>query len=117
MPASLPDRASILTIQTDTGPLEGSFDPIQRFQLRGLGYACTKWGHGRHHGPAAVERDAIDLAAIDPMAPTMDNLHVQILARATTSVGQTGLGTIEQLLLCPDDPWGLAGYVDTPVSP
>ncbi|MGQ3228813.1 MAG: hypothetical protein ACT6R2_07940 [Blastomonas fulva] len=105
-----------LTIQTDTGPLAVTFEPVQRFQMRGLGYTCPKWGHGRHHGPLVVERDVIDLAAIDPMAPTMENLHVQILCRVTTSEGEQGLGTFEQLVLGPYEPWGLTGYVDSPVS-
>lgn len=106
----------VLSIETESGPLEVRFDPVQRFQMRGLGYTCPKWGHGRHHGALAVERDAYDLAMLDPMAPAMDNLHVQILCRITTSAGESGLGTFEQLVLGPYDPWGLTGYIDTPAS-
>lgn len=105
-----------LTIETDEGPLGVSFEPLQRFQMRGLGYTCPRWGHGLHHGPMAVEREDFDLAALDPLAPDMGNLHVQILCRVTTSAGETGLGTFEQLVLGPYQPWGLTGYVDTPVS-
>ena len=57
-----------------------------------------------------------ELAALDPLAPDMGNLHVQILCRVTTSDGERGMGTFEQLVLGPYDPWGLTGHVDTPVS-
>ncbi len=105
-----------LAIDTDQGPLTISFTPLQRFQMRGLGYTCPRWGHGLNHGALAVEREDFDLAALDPLAPDMGNLHVQILCRVTTSAGETGLGTFEQLVLGPYDPWGLTGYGDTPVS-
>ncbi|WAC24190.1 hypothetical protein [Blastomonas sp. SL216] len=105
-----------LVIDTGQGPLSVSFTPLQRFQMRGLGYTCARWGHGLNHGALAVEREDFDLAALDPLAPDMGNLHVQILCRVTTSAGETGLGTFEQLVLGPYDPWGLTGYGDTPVS-
>ncbi|PXW76064.1 hypothetical protein C7451_106230 [Blastomonas natatoria] len=63
-----------------------------------------------------MEREDFDLAALDPLAPDMSNLHVQVLCRVHSSAGETGLGTFEQLVLGPYDPWGLAGYIDTPTS-
>ena len=105
-----------LAIETDSGPLSVTFEPLQRFQMRGLGYTCPRWGHGLNHGALAVEREDFDFAALDPLAPDMGNLHVQMLCRVTTSDGETGMGTFEQLVLGPYDPWGLTGYVDTPVS-
>ncbi|WP_446654987.1 hypothetical protein [Blastomonas sp.] len=105
-----------LAIETENGPLTVRFEPVQRFQMRGLGYTCPRWGHGLHHGALAVEREDFELAALDPLAPDMGNLHVQILCRVTTSDGESGMGTFEQLVLGPYDPWGLTGYVDTPVS-
>lgn len=101
-----------LTIAAPEGPLSLTLEPLMRFQMRGLGYLSPKWGHGLYHGPLAVEREAIDLAALDPMAPTMDNLHVQIVCRVTTSAGEIGIGVFEQLILGPYAPLGLSGYVD-----
>ncbi len=101
-----------LTVQRPEGPLTLIFEPLQRFQMRGLGYTSPKWGHGLYHGPLAVEREDLVLADLDPMAPTLDNLHVQIVSRVTTSDGETGIGAFEQLVIGPYGPWGLAEYLD-----
>ena len=52
------------------------------------------------------------LADLDPMAPTLENLHVQIISRVTTSDGEIGIGGFEQLVIGPYAPWGLKGYDD-----
>ena len=101
-----------MTIGTDDGPLTLEIEPLVRFQMRGLGYVTQKWNHGLYHGPLAVEREDIDLAAIDPMAPTMENLHVQIVSRVTTSAGEVGTGVFEQLIIGPYQPLGLKDYFD-----
>ncbi|WP_370631722.1 hypothetical protein [Novosphingobium sp. FKTRR1] len=101
-----------LTIQRPEGPLEVTFEPLVRFQMRGLGYTSPRWNHGLYHGPLEVEREQFVLADIDPMAPTMDNLHVQIVSKVTTSDGETGMGVFEQLILGPYDPYGLKEYFD-----
>jgi hypothetical protein len=95
--------ASMLTI----GEERFAFEPISRFQMRGLGYTSPKWGHGLDHGILEVEREDIDLAAIDPARP--DNLHVQILCRVTGAAGETGLGVFEQLAIGDYAPLGLTG--------
>lgn len=51
------------------------FEPLGRFQMRGLGYTSPKWGHGLDHGTLDIEREAIALDSVDPARP--DNLHVQ----------------------------------------
>lgn len=92
-----------LTILGDGFTLE----PLSRFQMRGLGYTSPKWGHGLDHGAMEVEREAINLATIDPARP--DNLHVQMLCRVTGTSGETGLGVFEQLAIGDYAPLGLAG--------
>ena len=101
-----------LTIGTENGPLTLNFQPLVRFQMRGLGYLSKTWGHGLHHGPLAVEREDLVLDALDPMAQTMENLHVQVVSRITTSAGEVGTGVFEQLIIGPYDPMGLAAYFD-----
>jgi len=96
-------------------PLEGqapisiAFEPILKFQMRGIGYGHPKWGHGRLHGELEVEREAMVLADLDPNA--MDNLHIQAVSKVTlTQEGQAmqqGLGVFEQLVLGPYRPYGL----------
>lgn len=82
-------------------------EPVARFQMRGLGYTSPKWGHGLDHGALEVERETIDLDAIDPARP--DNLHVQMLARVEGTDGEQGLGVFEQLAIGDYAPLGLAG--------
>lgn len=96
-----------LDIATPEGPLTVSFEPLVRFQMRGIGYTSPTWGHGLYHGPLAVEREDIDLDACDPARP--DNFHVQIVSKVTTSAGEEGVGVFEQLVLGPYAPMGLQG--------
>ena len=86
------------------------FEPLGRFQMRGLGYTSPKWNHGLDHGTLEVEREDIDLATVDPARP--DNLHVQIICRVTGPDGETGAGTFEQLAIGPYAPLGLQGLAD-----
>jgi hypothetical protein len=81
--------------------------PLSRSQMRGLGYTSPRWGHGLDHGALEVEREDIDLAAIDPARP--DNLHVQMLCRVETDSGEAGLGVFEQLAIGDYAPLGLKG--------
>jgi hypothetical protein len=95
--------ASTLTI----GEERFKFEPLARFQMRGLGYTSPKWGHGLDHGELEVEREEIDLAATDPARP--DNLHVQMLCRVEGPHGEAGIGVFEQLAIGDYAPLGLAG--------
>jgi len=101
-----------LQIAAPDGPLVLTIEPLVRFQMRGLGYVSPKWGHGLYHAPMAVEREDLVLDRLDPLAPTMDNLHVQIVSRVTTSAGETGTGVFEQLIIGPYAPLGLKEYLD-----
>jgi hypothetical protein len=85
--------------------LTATFEPLQRFQMRGLGYTSPKWGHGLYHGVLEVEREDIVLAEVDPKR--MDNFHVQMVCRVTTSAGEVGAGVFEQLIFGAYAPLGL----------
>ena len=89
---------------------EFRFEPLGRFQMRGLGYTSPKWGHGLDHGTLEVEREAIVLDTVDPARP--DNLHVQMLCRVTGPDGEQGLGVFEQLAIGDYAPLGLKGLAD-----
>jgi len=90
-------------------PLSIDFEPLVKFQMRGIGYIHPKWSHGRYHGELVVEREDIVLADLDPNA--FENLHVQAISKVTlTQAGQPtleGLGVFEQLVLGPYAPYGL----------
>ena len=89
------------------GSEQFGFEPVARFQMRGLGYTSPRWGHGLDHGTLEVEREDIDLAAVDPARP--DNLHVQLVCRVTGPGGEQGMGVFEQLAIGDYEPLGLEG--------
>ena len=102
--------AATLTIAAPEGALTLTLEPLQRFQMRGLGYTSPKWGQGLYHGALEVEREDIVLADCAPAQ--LDNLHVQIVCRVTTSAGETGTGIFEQLVIGPYAPMGLLEFFD-----
>ncbi len=98
-----------LSLALHGAPEQVTFEPLGRFQMKGLGYTHPVWGHGIWHGGEKAEREDIDLAAVDPLAP--ENLHVQIPV-ALTSAEHEGIGVFEQLVMGPFSPLGLGGLLD-----
>ena len=101
---------STLHLDLDDGPEQVTLEPLLRFQMKGLGYAHPEWGHGRHHGSLRTDREDFRSDDLEPLSP--DNLHVQILSRATDRAGQTGCGVFEQLAIGPYAPLGLSEMLD-----
>lgn len=102
-----------LALEMAAGPQMVTFKPVQRFQMKGLGYTHPVWGHGLHHGFLKVEREDFELNALSPLSP--DNLHVQILCKvvAQSDAGASeGLGVFEQLIIGPYEPMGLQEFLD-----
>jgi hypothetical protein len=90
-----------------------ALEKIGQFQMKGLGYTHPKWGHGIYHGEEAAEREDIELAGLDPLAP--ENLHVQMLVRLRGGEGgeaDLGIGVFEQLIIGPYAPLGLSEFLD-----
>ncbi len=101
-----PGGGAVLTI----GDEQFAFEPIGRFQMRGLGYTSPRWNHGLDHGTLEVEREDIELNSVDPLRP--DNLHVQMVCRVTGPDGQQGIGVFEQLAIGEYTPLNLSGLSD-----
>ena len=99
-----------LVIEGPDGGETLKFEPVGRFQMRGLGYTSPKWNHGLYHGPLAVEREDFGLAQCDP--GSMDNFHVQIPCRVVSDRYGEGIGVFEQLIIGPYRPMGLSEYMD-----
>ena len=99
-----------LSLAVQGAPEQVEFEPLGRFQMRGLGYTHPDWGHGLYHGPLKVAREDIDLDTLDPLQP--DNLHVQVPVRATGNGGEEGIGVFEQLVIGPFAPLGLTDFLD-----
>jgi hypothetical protein len=104
-PGTLWPAGGVLTVGGGDEPLTLTLEPLVRFQMRGLGYTSPKWGHGLYHGVLEVGREEIVLADVDPKR--MDNFHVQIVSRVTTSDGEVGTGVFEQLIFGAYAPLGL----------
>ena len=99
-----------LSLAVHDAPEQVRFEPLGRFQMRGLGYTHPDWGHGIYHGQLEVAREDIALDELDPLAP--ENLHVQMIVRATGSDGSDGIGVFEQLIIGPFAPLGLTDFLD-----
>ena len=54
-----------LSLALRGAPEQVTFEPLGRFQMRGLGYTSPEWGHGMYHGPLRIEREDIDLDELD----------------------------------------------------
>lgn len=101
-----PQRATATLEFRRADPLVIVYEPLMRFQMRGIGYLHPEWDHGAWRGHAAETRERIDLAHVDPLDRSM--LHVQMLCRATSDLG-TGVGAFEMLAIGPHEPSGLTG--------
>ncbi|WP_432200509.1 hypothetical protein ACRAQ7_13230 [Erythrobacter sp. W53] len=104
-----PSGGSTVSLALPGGPEEITFEPLGRFQMKGLGYTHRDWRHGMYHGALKVEREDIVLDGLDPLA--LDNIHVQIPV-AVTSDGEEGIGVFEQLIIGPFAPLGLSEFID-----
>ena len=88
--------------------VEISFDPIGKFQMRGVGYIGSAWPHGGYQGELAVAREDFALAGADPAQ--IPNFHIQAPCRVTlreaNGPDRGGIGVLEQLVLGPYAPYG-----------
>jgi hypothetical protein len=80
-------------------------EPVNLFQMKGLGYSHPTWGHGTDHGGEAVGTDAWQIDDLDPVA--RDNVHVQQLCRGVRADGAVGLGLFEHVAIGAHTPSGL----------
>jgi hypothetical protein len=103
-------KDGVLVIKGPDGPETLRFEPLGRFQMRGLGYTSPKWGHGLYHGPLSIEREDIGLSQCDPAS--LDNFHVQLPCRIHSDRHGEGFGVFEQLILGPYHPLGLREFLD-----
>lgn len=96
------------------GALEALLLPQAHFQMAGLGYGHPTRGHGSFHGELSVACETVATAQVDPKIPL--NAHVQALVtaelRCDGEPARSGRGVLEQLLVGPHRPTGLAGLFD-----
>lgn len=105
-------HAASATLRVDELDLEARFEPHTPFLMRGIGYGHPDWGHGVWKGPLATEREDFDVRA---EAGRLDHLHIQAVSRVKLRRGgveETGTGVLEQFILGPYAPLGLATLAD-----
>ena len=88
---------------------EITLEPLLTFQMLGIGYFSTEWGHGLWKGEESVGVERFELAKLDPLDPR--HVHVQQLVRAKMGERE-GIGVLEQLILGPHARSGFTGILD-----
>lgn len=99
-----------LVIPLKQGSAKVKFEPFLTFLMRGIGYGHPSWRHGGYKGELVVEREDIDLGAVNMGSP--ENWHIQALSHVTLSLPgeapEKGMGVFEQLIAGPYRPYGLS---------
>ncbi len=94
-------------------PVQVSWTPIERFQMKGIGYGHPEWTHGGFKGALAVARESFKPADLNPLEP--QNLHIQEISRAKLVCAEgefEGIGSFEQLVIGPHEPSGFREMLD-----
>ncbi|MFV0309218.1 MAG: hypothetical protein ACK5OX_15905 [Desertimonas sp.] len=86
-----------------------SFDPLLRFQMKGLGYGHPSWPQGAWQGELAIHGETYDNETLDLLAP--ENIHVQQVCRVHDGQ-RTGIGVLEQIVVGPYAPGGFTDMFD-----
>ncbi|MEZ5256275.1 MAG: hypothetical protein R2705_05140 [Ilumatobacteraceae bacterium] len=100
--------------ELDLIALDGSvrtirFDPLLRFQMKGLGYGHPVWRQGAWRGELAIGGESFDPEQLD--LTSFENLHVQQVC-ALSDGERTGVGALEQIVVGPYAPAGFTGLND-----
>lgn len=110
-------RAAACTLAArlpDGTALEARLVPEPPFLMSGLGYGHPTRGHGLFQGELSVATERVEVATIDPAIPL--HAHVQApVAAELRREGQpplAGRGVLEQLVIGPHRPSGLAELFD-----
>ena len=86
-----------------------SLEPILRFQVLGLGYSHSEWGHAVWKGELETAREDWDLESLDPLA--YEHIHVHHVVRARMG-DREGIGTLENLVIGRHEPSGFKDFFD-----
>lgn len=106
--------AAVLEVQDASGrDHRVRWNPIETFQMKGIGYGHPQWTHGGWKGELAVEREDFRPDELDPLE--FPNLHIQAVCTARHEGGgasSDGVGIFEQLVIGPHGPSGFRELID-----
>jgi hypothetical protein len=107
-------QATVFLNRRDKPPIRIEFEPVARFQMRGIGYLHPQWNHGGYKGELVVEREDIQLAEVDVLK--MENMHIQAFSHVRLiedgKPEEIGFGAFEQMVLGPYAPYNFKGMFD-----
>jgi hypothetical protein len=90
-----------------------TWQPLDLFMMKGIGYGHPEWTHGGYKGELAIEREDFRPADLDQLL--LPHLHIQHIAKARHEgggVASDGIGIVEQLVIGPHTPSGFTGLND-----
>ncbi len=90
-----------------------TWQPIDLFMMKGIGYGHPEWTHGGFKGELAMAREDFRPAELDPLL--LPHLHIQHIARARhegEGAASDGIGIVEQLVIGPHRPSGFTALND-----
>ena len=103
------ESADLVLHMHDGDTVNVHLEPMEMFQMRGIGYLHPEWGHGTWHGELEVHGERWRVADTDP--GNLFFMHCEQLVRATWG-DRVGVGLFEQIVLGPHEPYGMTGLVD-----
>ena len=102
-------RAVMQFSDADGGNYPIEMEPLQRFQMLGIGYNHQEWGHGFWKGELLCEREEWDLSTINPLDYPFIHNHQVVRARMGDKVG---MGTLETIIIGRHTPSGFKDFFD-----
>ena len=108
----VPDSRLISSAELDMVNLQGetrtiSFEPLLKFQMKGLGYFHPEWNQGVWKGEMEIGSDVFDPETLD--LNSGHNLHVQQVVRVTDGT-RVGMGVLEHACIGPYSPYGFTEF-------
>ncbi len=101
--------SAVVGFERDGKRVEVTMEPRTRFQMTGLGYQNSEWGHAVWHDELAIGSEEWDLAEVDPEDYSM--IHTHHVVRAT--MGEvSGVGIFETVCFGRHAPSGFEDFFD-----
>lgn len=100
--------------EVDLVELDGSmrtlaFEPLIRFQMKGLGYGHPVWKQGAWMGELATHGESFVVSELNPLLP--EHVHTQQICRVTDG-SREGVGAFELVVIGPYAPAGFTQFLD-----
>ena len=99
-----------LQLTFPSGTRSFTLEPLYNFYMNGIGYTHPTDGHGVWLGESYRNGESFAVAEVDETIPF--NQHIQAVCRVRRDDDAVGIGILEQLIIGPHQPSGLAELFD-----